>query len=86
MAEAGSAFSMCGLHGGSVLASGLPLVREQFGQPALGVSADALKQIAQIGKWGGWRIYNVVGFVKGHDDLRVLGAGSRAPQAFIADP
>jgi hypothetical protein len=39
---------MCGLRGGSVLASGLPLVREQFGQPALGVSADALKQIAQI--------------------------------------
>jgi hypothetical protein len=34
----------------------------------------------------GWRIYNVVGFVKGHDDLRVLGAGLRAPQAFIADP
>jgi len=48
MAEAGGAFSMCGLRGGSVLVSGLPLVREQFGQPALGVSADALKQIAQI--------------------------------------
>jgi hypothetical protein len=39
---------------------------------------------APFNRW--WRIYNVVGFVKGHDDLRVLGAGLRAPQAFIADP
>jgi hypothetical protein len=38
------------------------------------------------GHFGGWRIYNVVGFVKGHDDPCTPGAGSRAVRRFFVGP